>query len=104
MMKRLTPAFWLGTTLVAFLFGYSIGPARSAAQQNQSGQAAGSGQPAPLGGALPPGDYSRMLLAPVLDIPPSVPHATLPDAGGMTYVLMKVNVGLYPWSLINGTP
>ena len=26
------------------------------------------------------------------------------DMGGMTYVLMKVNVGLYPWSLINGTP
>jgi hypothetical protein len=33
-----------------------------------------------------------------------MPHATVPDSGGMTYVLMKVNVGLYPWSLINGTP
>jgi hypothetical protein len=32
-------------------------------------------------------------------------HATIPDpAEGMTHVLMKVNVGLYPWSLINGTP
>jgi mannose-6-phosphate isomerase-like protein (cupin superfamily) len=40
----------------------------------------------------------------VLDIPANMPHATVPDAGGMTYVLMKVNVGLYPWSLINGTP
>ena len=40
----------------------------------------------------------------ILDIPPNMPHATVADAGGMTYVLMKVNVGLYPWSLVNGTP
>jgi mannose-6-phosphate isomerase-like protein (cupin superfamily) len=40
----------------------------------------------------------------ILNIPANTPHATVPDAGGMTYVLMKVNIGLYPWSLINGTP
>jgi mannose-6-phosphate isomerase-like protein (cupin superfamily) len=45
---------------------------------------------------LQPGD--------ILNIPPNMPHATVADAGGMTYVLMKVNIGMYPWSLINGTP
>jgi mannose-6-phosphate isomerase-like protein (cupin superfamily) len=215
-MKRFMPAFWLTTTMLAFLAGYAIGPVRSAGQAAQGGN-----QQAPLAGALPPGDYSKMQLAPdqgepflfsgaemrkahtemqaraaksggavsnprdlmkpavtrthsfilmhrpelktataapnaeqhegatdvyfvvagsgtvtvggsidnkrigrpgeytgpinggkafklaagdILDIPPNMPHATVPDAGGMTYVLMKVNVGLYPWSLINGTP
>jgi mannose-6-phosphate isomerase-like protein (cupin superfamily) len=215
-MKRLMPAFWLCSTSLAFLLGYAIGPARSAAQQTPAAQGAGQAQqPA---GALPPGDYSKIQLAPdqgeptlfagadlrkahtelqaraakgavsnprdlmkplvtrthsfillhrpelrsgqapnaeqhegatdvyfiiagsgtvtvggdldnkrisrpgeftgpirggkpfklaagdILDIPANMPHATVPDAGGMTYVLMKVNVGLYPWSLINGTP
>jgi mannose-6-phosphate isomerase-like protein (cupin superfamily) len=40
----------------------------------------------------------------ILNIPPDVVHAAAPDAGGLTYVLMKVNVGAYPWSLVNGTP
>src|SRR5436190_9750166 len=62
MMRRVTPAFWLGTTMVAFLFGYSIGPIRSAAVQNPAGAAAAQQQPA--AGALPPGDFSRMQLAP----------------------------------------
>ena len=212
-MKRLMPAFWLCSTSLAFLLGYAIGPAQSAAQQNPPAQAQ---QPA---GALPPGDWSKMQLVPdqgeptlfagadlrkahtelqaraakgavsnprdlmkplvtrthsfillhrpelksagqapnaeqhegaadvyfvvagsgtvtvggdidtkrisrpgeftgpirggkpfklaagdVLNIPANMPHGTAPDAGGMTYVLMKVNVGLYPWSLINGTP
>jgi mannose-6-phosphate isomerase-like protein (cupin superfamily) len=212
-MKRLMPAFWLCSTSLAFLLGYAIGPAQSAAQQNPPAQAQ---QPA---GALPPGDWSKMQIAPdqgepthfagadlrkahtelqaraakgavsnprdlmkplvtrthsfillhrpelrntgqapnaeqhegaadiyfvvagsgtvtvggeidnkrisrpgeftgpirggkpfklqagdILNIPAYMPHGTAPDAGGMTYVLMKVNVGLYPWSLINGTP
>jgi mannose-6-phosphate isomerase-like protein (cupin superfamily) len=219
-MKRSTLALWLGTTMLAFLMGYAIGPARSAAIQNAAGAAPTAAQSQPAAGALPPGDYSRMKLAPdqgeptlfagadlrkahtelqaraasgqavsnprdlmtpmvtrthsfilmhrpqlrtatqspnaeqhegvtdiyfvvagsgtvtvggeletkrigrpgeytgpikggkpfklqagdILDIPPDMPHATVPDAGGMTYILMKVNVGLYPWSLINGTP
>lgn len=218
-MKRLMPAFWLGTTMLAFLLGSAVGPARSAALQ-QNPPAQGAAQTPPLAGALPPGDFSKMQLAPdqgeptlfaaadlrkahtelqaraksgqavanprdlmkpmvtrthsyillhrpeprtptqspnselhegatdvyfivagsgtvmvggdidgrrisrpgeftgpikggkpfklqagdLLNIPPNMPHATVPDAGGMTYVLMKVNVGLYPWSLINGTP
>lgn len=62
-----------------------------------------------------PGEYSGTLKAggkqfklktgDILNIPPNMVHSTVPDApDGMTYVLMKVNVGLYPWSLINGTP
>jgi len=221
-MKRLMPALWLGTLIIAFSVGYAVGPARSAAAgQTAAGAAAAAGQTQGPAGALPPGDYSRMQLAPdqgepvqflgadmrkahtelqaraarggqalsnprdlmkplvtrthsfilmhrpelrnvnqapnaeqhegatdvyfvvagsgtvtvggeleskrisrpgeytgpitggkpfklqagdILDIPANTPHATVPDAGGMTYVLMKVNVGLYPWSLINGTP
>jgi mannose-6-phosphate isomerase-like protein (cupin superfamily) len=207
--------------MLAFLMGYAIGPARSAAIQNAAGAAPTAAPSQPAAGALPPGDYSRMKLAPdqgeptlfaaadlkkahtelqkraasggqtlsnprdlmtpmvtrthsfilmhrpqlrtvtqspnaeqhegvtdiyfvvagsgtvtvggeletkrigrpgeytgpikggkpfklqagdILDIPPDMPHATVPDVGGMTYILMKVNVGLYPWSLINGTP
>src|SRR4051812_8550765 len=215
-MNRSISAFWIGTTIVAFLGGYAVGPGRPAALQNAGG--AQTPNPAPTAGALPPGDYSKIkpwsdqgeptlfsaaelrkahaelqarakngvgsnprdLMKPVvtrthsfvllhrpelrasaspnaeqhegvtdvylvmagsgtvtvggeletkrigrpgeytgpikggkpfklqagdiLDIPPDTPHATVPDPGGMTYVLMKVNVGLYPWSLINGTP
>jgi mannose-6-phosphate isomerase-like protein (cupin superfamily) len=54
----------------------------------------------PIAGGRP----FRLEAGDVLNIPPNVPHATEADPGGMTYVLMKVNVGLYPWSLINGTP
>jgi mannose-6-phosphate isomerase-like protein (cupin superfamily) len=213
-MKRLVPVMWCVSLVVAYLAGYGAGPSGRAA-----GQAA-RGQTAPLAGALPPGDYSKMQLAPdqgepflysgaslraahtqmqsrasngqvasnqrdlmtpritrthsfsmvhrsqpqtasqapsaeqhegvtdvyfvvggsgtvtvggdienrrisrpgeflgpikggkpfkleagdILDIPPNMPHATVADAGGMTYVLMKVNIGIYPWSLINGTP
>jgi mannose-6-phosphate isomerase-like protein (cupin superfamily) len=33
-------------------------------------------------------------------IPPDTPHQPKPDAGGFSYVIMKINVGIYPWSLI----
>ena len=36
----------------------------------------------------------------VVNMPPQVPHQSLPDAGGFTYMLIKVNTGTYPWSLI----
>jgi hypothetical protein len=35
-----------------------------------------------------------------LEIPPSVPHATSTGPDGMTYVMVKINVGLYPWSIV----
>ena len=37
----------------------------------------------------------------VINMPPSTPHQSLPDPGGFTYLLVKVNVGMYPWSLID---
>jgi mannose-6-phosphate isomerase-like protein (cupin superfamily) len=55
-------------------------------------------------GPISGGKAFKLKAGDILDIPPNMPHATVPEAGGMTYVLMKVNVGLYPWSLINGTP
>ncbi len=33
-------------------------------------------------------------------IPPDTPHQPKPDAGGFSYFIMKINVGVYPWSLI----
>jgi mannose-6-phosphate isomerase-like protein (cupin superfamily) len=61
-------------------------------------------RPGEYGGPIKGGKAFKLKSGDILDIPPNMPHATVPDAGGMTYVLMKVNVGLYPWSLINGTP
>jgi mannose-6-phosphate isomerase-like protein (cupin superfamily) len=39
-----------------------------------------------------PGDW--------LLIPPDAPHQPKPDPGGLSYMLMKINVGMYPWNLI----
>ncbi|HEX4546575.1 MAG TPA: AraC family ligand binding domain-containing protein [Candidatus Acidoferrum sp.] len=33
-------------------------------------------------------------------IPPDTPHQPKPDPGGFSYMIMKINVGVYPWSLI----
>ncbi len=55
-------------------------------------------------GPIRGGKAFKLQTGDILNIPPNTPHATVADAGGMTYVLMKVNIGLYPWSLINGTP
>jgi mannose-6-phosphate isomerase-like protein (cupin superfamily) len=39
----------------------------------------------------------------VVNIPPNAPHSYQPDGPeGVTYMLVKVNVGLYPWSLVAG--
>jgi hypothetical protein len=35
-----------------------------------------------------------------LVIPPDVPHQPKPDPGGFSYMIMKINTGMYPWSLI----
>ena len=215
-MNRLLPIMFVATLTLGYLAGYSASPAAVLA-----GQAAqGTAQPAPQEGALPPGDFSRMSIAPdmgepylwsmddmkkahaeltaraarnasvrnqrdlfvpfvsrthsfimvhrvplqpgapalaerhegasdiyfiaggsgtvsvggeienrriprpgeylgsnkggkafkvktgdIMNIPANMVHAVIPDAPeGVTYVLMKVNTGLYPWSLINGTP
>ena len=36
----------------------------------------------------------------VLNIPPGTAHWARPDRNGLTYILLKVNVGVYPWSSI----
>jgi mannose-6-phosphate isomerase-like protein (cupin superfamily) len=62
-------------------------------------------RPGEYGGAIKGGKAFKVKAGDLLNIPANQPHATIPDGpDGMTYVLMKVNVGLYPWSLINGTP
>ena len=33
-------------------------------------------------------------------IPPDTPHQPKPDAGGFSYFIMKIYVGIYPWSLV----
>jgi hypothetical protein len=35
-----------------------------------------------------------------LSIPPGVPVQSVADAGGLTYLVLRINVGLYPWSLL----
>ena len=55
-------------------------------------------------GQITGGKPFKLQAGDILTIPPNMAHGTVPDAGGMTYVLQKINVGLYPWSLINGTP
>ncbi|HET8925969.1 MAG TPA: AraC family ligand binding domain-containing protein [Candidatus Acidoferrum sp.] len=52
------------------------------------------GQPV-IGGQtykVKPGDW--------LLIPPDTPHQPKPDPGGFSYMIMKINVGSYPWALI----
>jgi mannose-6-phosphate isomerase-like protein (cupin superfamily) len=45
----------------------------------------------------------------VVNIPPGLAHWARPDKNGLTYYLLKVNVGMYPWTSIaslssSGTP
>src|SRR5713101_492651 len=65
-MKRLLPVFWCVTLVLVFLAGYAAGPARSAAagQTPAPAQPPAAGQQQGLAGALPPGEYSKMQLAP----------------------------------------
>src|SRR5438132_6088835 len=66
-MKRIMPALWMGSTILAFGVGYAVGPAGPAAAGQTADrvqQPAAAGQQQGPAGALPPGDYSRMQLAP----------------------------------------
>src|SRR5262245_44363673 len=62
------------------------------------------GRPGEYLGTMKTGKQFKLKAGDILNIPPNTVHGKMADAGGLTYVLMKVNVGLYPWSLINGTP
>ena len=36
----------------------------------------------------------------VINMPPNTAHQSIPDPGGFSYMLIKVNTGKYPWELI----
>ena len=68
-MKRMMPLLWAGTLVFGYLAGYAASPggsaaARQAAAAGQSGRGQAAAQAAAPAGALPPGDYSKMQLAP----------------------------------------
>lgn len=48
------------------------------------------------------GENYKVKAGDILSIPPNTPHLTHPDAGGVSYMLLKVNVGMYPWSIVAG--
>ena len=46
----------------------------------------------------------RVKAGDMISIPPNTPHLSQPDPGGLTYMLVKINAGMYPWSLIATQP
>jgi len=61
-------------------------------------------RPGEFQGLLRGGRSYRVKAGDVLNVPPNTPHASLGDPGGLTYMLLKINVGLYPWSIVAGVP
>ncbi|MGE3513126.1 MAG: hypothetical protein AB7N65_30055 [Vicinamibacterales bacterium] len=55
-------------------------------------------------GTLRGGQVYKVKAGDVLMVPPNAPHASQGDAGGLTYMLLKINVGLYPWAGVAGVP
>jgi mannose-6-phosphate isomerase-like protein (cupin superfamily) len=56
------------------------------------------------GSSVRGGKTFRVQAGDVINIPPATAHLTHPDPGGISYILLKVNVGLYPWNIIAGQP
>ena len=54
------------------------------------------------GAAIGGGHSYELEAGDMLNIPPSTPHQVTPGAEGITYMLMKLNVGMYPWRLVAG--
>jgi mannose-6-phosphate isomerase-like protein (cupin superfamily) len=48
------------------------------------------------------GETHRLKAGDVLLVPPNLPHSAQADAGGFSYLLLKINVGLYPWPIVAG--
>ena len=61
-------------------------------------------KPGEFQGHLNGGQAYKVKAGDVLAVPPNFPHATKSDAGGLTYMLLKINVGTYPWSAVAGIP
>jgi mannose-6-phosphate isomerase-like protein (cupin superfamily) len=55
------------------------------------------------GGAINGGRTFEITAGDVLNIPAGAPHSYRPaGAEGITYLMVKINVGLYPWALVSG--
>jgi mannose-6-phosphate isomerase-like protein (cupin superfamily) len=54
------------------------------------------------GPAITGGETYRLKAGDWMMIPPGTPHLQVPDQDGFSYMMMKINVGLYPWSLVAG--
>ena len=48
------------------------------------------------------GDTYRLKTGDVMLVPPNAPHSAQADSGGFSYLLLKINVGLYPWPIVAG--
>lgn len=55
-------------------------------------------------GLLRGGQAYKVKAGDLLMVPPNAPHASQGDAGGLTYMLLKINVGQYPWAAVAGVP
>ncbi len=54
------------------------------------------------GSAVRGGQDYHVKAGDVLNIPPATAHLTHPETGGLSYMLLKVNVGMYPWNIVAG--
>ncbi len=61
-------------------------------------------RPGEFNGHVKGGRNFKVKAGDIVNIPPGTPHAYQPDAPeGITYMLVKINVGLYPWSMVAGS-
>jgi mannose-6-phosphate isomerase-like protein (cupin superfamily) len=54
------------------------------------------------GTSIQGGESHHLKAGDVLLVPPNLPHSAQADAGGFSYLLLKINVGLYPWPIVAG--
>ena len=52
------------------------------------------------GGPLRGGESFRVKAGDIVTIPPNQPHAVTADVGGLSRLALKINVGVYPWSIV----
>lgn len=54
------------------------------------------------GSGVTGGETFTLKAGDVLQVPPNMPHSARADAGGWTYLLLKINVAQYPWPIVAG--
>jgi mannose-6-phosphate isomerase-like protein (cupin superfamily) len=52
------------------------------------------------GGPLRGGESFRVKAGDIVAIPPNQPHSVTADVGGLSRLALKINVGVYPWSIV----